>query len=244
MLVARQFWQELGLQQNIDSLVKRRGDRGELADRALALVANRLCEPTSEHGMARWLETDYVCDRGGRRWLPQWREDGERLASRRPRVRVKDGQLRQWYRTLDQLVTHKKAIEKELFVRLRNLFSLKVDLVFYDLTSTYFEGNGPSELAKHGHSRDGKARNRQVLVGMVMIDGWPIAHHVFEGNKRDCTTVQSVLKDVEDRFGLRRVVFVGDRTGNFEEHRSHSVPPPRIRSGAQPAKAPRGVWLS
>jgi transposase len=211
MLVARQIWGELGLPESIDGLVKRRGDRGELADRALALVANRLCEPTSEHGMARWLETDYVCDRAGRRWLPQWREDGERLASRRPRVRVKDGQLRQWYRTLDQLVTHKKAIEKELFIRLRNLFSLKVDLVFYDLTSTYFEGNGPSELAKHGHSRDGKARNRQVLVGVVMIDGWPIAHHVFEGNQRDCATVQSVVKDIEERFGLRRVVFVGDR---------------------------------
>jgi transposase len=211
MLVARQLWQELGLQECLDGLVKRRGDRGELADRALALVTNRLCEPTSEHGMARWLETDYVCDRAGRRWLPQWREDGERLASRRPRVRVKDRQLRQWYGTLDGLVGHKREIEKQLFFRLRNLFSLKVDLVFYDLTSTYFEGKGPSALAKHGHSRDGKPRNRQVLVGVVMIDGWPIAHHVFEGNQRDSSTVESVLKDIEERFGLRRVVFVGDR---------------------------------
>lgn len=211
MRVARQLWQELGLQESIDGLVKRRGDRGELADRALALVTNRLCEPSSEHGMARWLETDYVCDRAGRRWLPEWREEGERLASRRPRVRVKDRQLRQWYGTLDGLVAHKKQIEKQLFFRLRNLFSLKVDLVFYDLTSTYFEGRGPSELAKHGHSRDGKPRNRQVLVGVVMIDGWPIAHHVFEGNKRDCSTVESVVKDIEERFGLGRVVFVGDR---------------------------------
>lgn len=226
MLVARQLWQELGLQESMDGLVKRGGDRGEFSDRALALVANRLCEPTSEHGMARWLESDYVCDRTGRRWVAQWRADGERLASRRPRVGVKDGQLRQWYRTLDQLVSYKKAIEKELFVRLRNLFSLKVDLVFYDLTSTYFEGNGPGELAKHGHSRDGKARNRQVLVGQVMIDGWPIAHHVFEGNKRDSTTVASVLKDVEERFGLGRVVFVGDRgmvtSKNIELLREHS----------------------
>jgi transposase len=109
------------------------------------------------------------------------------------------------------LVGHKQQIEKHLFLRLRNLFSLKVDLVFYDLTSTYFEGKGPTELAKHGHSRDGKPRNRQVLVGVVMIDGWPIAHHVFEGNKRYSSTVQSVLKDIEERFGLGRVVFVGDR---------------------------------
>ena len=211
MRVARHFWQALGLEEILDRLARQQGEGGELADRALALVTHRLCEPSSEHGMARWLETDYVCDRAGQRWLAEWREDAERLASRRPRVRVKDRQLRQWYGTLDRLVKHQKHIEKELFLRLRNLFSLKVDLVFYDLTSTYFEGNGPAELAKHGFSRDGKPRNRQVLVGVVMIEGWPMAHHVFEGNQRDASTVDSVLKDLQERFGLGRVVFVGDR---------------------------------
>jgi transposase len=227
MLVARHFWQELGLPAIIDGLVGGSGDRGACADRALALVTNRLCEPTSEHGMARWLETDYVCNRAGQRWLPEWREEAERLASPRPRVRVKDRQLRQWYGTLDRLVARQKQIEKELFLRLRHLFALKVDLVFYDLTSTYFEGNGPTGLAKHGYSRDGKPRNRQVLVGVVMIDGWPIAHHVFEGNQRDSATVDSVLKDIQERFGLGRVVFVGDRgmvtSQNIE----------RLRSGGQ-----------
>ncbi len=224
MLAARHFWQQLGLQEIIDSLAKNRGLGRDLADRALALVTNRLCEPTSEHGMARWLETDFVCDRWGRRWFPEWREEGERLSSQRPRVRVKDRQLRQWYRTLDQLLVQQKPIEKELFLRLRNLFSLNVDLVFYDLTSTYFEGNGPLGFALHGHSRDGKPRNRQVLVGLVMIDGWPIAHHVFQGNLRDSTTVEKVLQDLQSRFGLRRVVFVGDRgmvtSGNLDRLRS------------------------
>ena len=208
VLVARHLWRELGLEQTLDALAR---DRGALSDRALALVANRLDEPTSEHGMARWLETTYVCDRSGRRWGPAWRDDAERLASHRPRVRVKDQQLRQWYGTLDRLVKHKSTVEQELFLRLRTLFALTVDLVFYDLTSTYFEGNGPAGLAKHGHSRDGKPRNRQVLVGVVMIDGWPIAHHVFEGNRRDASTVEGVLSDLQTRFGLRRVVFVGDR---------------------------------
>jgi transposase len=210
MLVARHFWRQLGVEAIVDSLIKKSGSGAALSDRALALAANRLCEPKSEHGIARWLETDFVCDRFGNRWLPEWRDDRERRASKRPRVRVKDQQLRQWYGTLDRLIAHKKEIEKELFLRLRNLFSLNVDLVFYDLTSTYFEGRGPS-IAKHGHSRDEKPRNRQVLVGLVMIDGWPIAHHLFEGNQRDASTVQSVLKDIQDRFGLRRVVFVGDR---------------------------------
>ena len=211
MLVARHFWRELGLEGIIDSLANNKGRGRQLADRALALVANRLCEPTSEHGMARWLETDFVCDRWGRRWLPEWREEAERLSSKRPRVRVKDRQLRQWYATLDQLVVHQKQIERELFLRLRNLFSSSVDLVFYDLTSTYFEGNGPAGFAAHGHSRDSKPRNRQVLVGVVMIDGWPIAHHVFPGQLRDSSTVKRVLQDLRERFGLRRVVLVGDR---------------------------------
>jgi transposase len=211
MLVARHFWRELGLEQIIDSLASPKGRGRPLADRALALVANRLSEPSSEHGMARWLETDFVCDRWGRRWLPEWREEAERLSSKRPRVRVQDRQLRQWYATLDQLVVHRKQIERELFLRLRNLFSSSVDLVFYDLTSTYFEGNGPAGFAAHGHSRDNKPRNRQVLVGVVMIDGWPIAHHVFPGQLRDSSTVKSVLEDLQERFGLRRVVFVGDR---------------------------------
>jgi transposase len=211
MLVARHFWQEIGLQHIIDGCARPTDDREEVTDRALALVVNRLCEPTSEHGIARWLETDYVCNRRGGRWLPEWREDAERLSSKRPRVRVKDRQLRQWYGTLDRLVRNKERIEKELFLHLRNLFSLKADMVFYDLTSTYFEGHGPAGLAFHGHSRDEKPRNRQILIGQVMIDGWPIAHHVFEGNKRDSTTVAAVLKDIEERLGLRRVIFVGDR---------------------------------
>ena len=208
LLVARHLWRELGLEQTLDAMAR---DRGAVADRALALVASRLDTPTSEHGMARWLETAYVCDRSGRRWAPDWRDEAERLASPRPRVRVTDRQLRQWYSTLDRLVKAKPPIEQALFLRLRTLFALNVDLVFYDLTSTYFEGTGPADLARHGHSRDGKPRNRQVLVGVVMIDGWPIAHHVFEGHRRDASTVKEVLGDLEARFGLRRVVFVGDR---------------------------------
>jgi transposase len=208
---ARALWEELGL----DAILCRRGGRGRahdptLSDRALVLVANRLCAPSSEHGLARWLETDFVCDRHGRRFLAQWREDEERLHSRSPRVRVQARQLAQWYRTLDELCARKSEVERELFLRLRTLFALKPDLVLYDLTSTYFEGQGPAH-ARHGYSRDGRPRNRQVLVGVVVIDGWPIAHHVFPGNWRDATTVPTILSDLAERFGLRRIILVGDR---------------------------------
>jgi transposase len=212
VLAARGLWRELGLETILDRLGGRSRQEGRaLSERALVLVANRLCAPASEHGLARWLETDFVCDREGRRWVPRWRADEERRRSRSPRVRVEFRQLTQWYRTLDQLKARKEAIERELYLRLRDLFSLQVDLVLYDVTSTYFEGQGPPGLGAHGHSRDGKPRNRQVLVGVVMVDGWPITHHVFRGNMRDATTVPQVLQDLEQRFGLRRVVFVGDR---------------------------------
>jgi len=212
MLAAGHIWRELGLEATLDRLTRPgRRDATRLSDRALVLVANRLTAPGSEHGLARWLETDFVCDRDGRRWVAAWREDGERRASKTPRVRVEMRQLKQWYRTLDQLFARKADIECALYLTLRDLFSLQVDMVFYDLTSTYFEGSGPPEKGAHGHSRDGKPRNPQVLVGLVLVDGWPIAHHVFRGNWRDAKTVPEVLSDLEQRFGLKRVVFIGDR---------------------------------
>jgi transposase len=226
MLVARHLWGELGLEATLDRLAPpARRDATRPSDRALVLVVNRLTAPGSEHGLARWLETDFVCDRCGRRWLAAWRDDDERLASRTPRVRVELRQLKTWYRTLDQLLEHKDTIEHALFITLRDLFSLQVDMVFYDLTSTYFEGHGPPGIGANGHSRDGKPRNPQVLVGLVVVDGWPIAHHVFAGNRRDAKTVPEVLRDLEQRFGLKRVVFVGDRgmvtSHNLDDLRTH-----------------------
>lgn len=178
--------------------------RGQpLSERVFPLVANRLTRPGSEHALAQWLEDFYVITAQGSRWVPQWK------ASRR--VKVSFEQLRLWYETLDDLLAQKARIETALWQELRDLFSLEPELVFYDLTSTYFEGQGPAELGRFGYSRDGKPRHRQVLIGVVMMDGWPIAHHVFAGNRLDQTTVGEVVEDLRQRFRLQRVVFVGDR---------------------------------
>ena len=105
----------------------------------------------------------------------------------------------------------KDRIEVALYRRLRDLFSFKPDLVLYDITSTYFEGAGPHDFAKHGYSRDGKSQDVQVIVGVVMVAGWPIAHHVWAGNRVDHSTVQEVISDLRKRFEFGRLVVVGDR---------------------------------
>lgn len=209
LLVVRHFFGELGLWQVLDAgrrwpkLLPEEDPDDDWVSRVLVLVAHRLMRPGSEHALAQWLESDYVCDRVGRRYVPCWKQQR--------RVQVDLGQLQRWYRTLDHLLLNKDDVEVGLYGRLRTLFDFQPDLVMYDLTSTYFEGHGPETLAKHGYSRDGKPRNVQVVVGVVMVAGWPIAHHVWAGNTRDSTTVQEVIADLGQRFRFRRIVFVGDR---------------------------------
>src|SRR5580704_10426430 len=197
VLVIRALFDQLGLWDILDQHLGR-AKAVPFADRAFVLVANRLIAPASEHGFAGWLETDFVCDRKGRRFVPHWHK--------RRRVRVHPRQLDAWYRTLDQLLQAKDQIEVTLYHRLRDLFRLRPDLLLYDITSIYFEGNGPADLAGHGYSRDGKPQNVQVIVGVVMVAGWPIAHQVWAGNRLDTTTVQEVVADLRKRFSFARVV--------------------------------------
>lgn len=207
-LVVRHFFKQLGLWKLLDAgrrwphLRSEEDPADDWVSRVLVLITNRLTRPASEHALAHWLETDYACDRSGRRYVAHWKQQ--------QRVQVDLAQLQRWYRTLDHLLVNKDEIEVALFQRLRTLFDFQAELVFYDITSTYFEGHGPS-FAKHGYSRDGKPRNVQIVVGVVMIAGWPIAHHIWAGNTRDSTTVPEVIADLEKRFGLVRIVFVGDR---------------------------------
>ncbi len=203
VLAVRVLFDQLGLWQLLDELLGPAKTKVSYTDRAFVLLANRLIRPCSEHGLARWLETDFVCDRRGRRFVPHWHQNG--------RVQVHFRQLEAWYRTLDRLIAAKDKLEVRLYERLRDLFSLQPDLVLFDITSTYFEGAGPKDFAKHGYSRDGKPQNVQVVVGVVMVAGWPIAHQVWAGNRLDTTTVQEVVADLRKRFSFARVVFVGDR---------------------------------
>ncbi len=215
ILVARRLFDKISLGSILDAHRPPLRHGEPLSERIFPLLANRLTRPGSEHALAQWLEDFYVCNPQGRRWAPAWKQSR--------RVKVGFDQLKLWYRSLDDLLAEKPRIEKEVYLELRNLFSLQPDLAFYDITSTYFEGAGPAQLGRFGYSRDGKPRNRQVVIGVVMMEGWPIAHHVFAGNRLDQTTVLEVVQDLNQRFALNRVVFVGDRgmmtLGNVEQLR-------------------------
>ena len=170
---------------------------------AVAIVAGLIYQAVFGPLHDAWGQTAFQWAAIGLYFVPQWKRKG--------RVQVDHRQLGAWYRTLDVLIRAKDQVEVALYHRLRDLFSLQPDLVLFDITSTYFEGAGPEDFAKHGYSRDGKPQNVQVVVGLVMVAGWPIAHHVWEGNRLDSTTVQEVIEDLQTRFSFTRVLFVGDR---------------------------------
>lgn len=161
---------------------------------AAILVLARLCEPSSELHIAEdWYRRTALED----------------LLNVRPE-RVNDDRL---YRALDRLLPHKRALEEHLKNRLGELFAIEYDLLLYDVTSTYFEGqaNG-NPMAKRGHSRDHRPDCKQVCIALVVTrEGIPLGYEVFDGNRVDVTTVEEIVGTMEDRYGRAQRVWVMDR---------------------------------
>lgn len=182
-------WDALGL----SAVLVRCGIAGrsvaDVASLIRLLVINRLCDPCSKLALLDWL---------GSVW-----HDGQKPPS-----------YHHLLRAMDRLIGIKDKAEPLLaqtFLGNRE----SVDLVFYDITSTYFEGDRSlleEDFRKYGYSRDHRGDRRQVVIGMVITgDGIPLCHHVFPGNTADKTTVVAVVTDLKQRFHLKRVIFVGDR---------------------------------
>ena len=127
-----------------------------------------------------------------------------------PAKKVYDERL---YRALDKLLPHKEALEKHLKNRLGELFDLEYDLLLYDVTSTYFEGEAEGNpMAKRGYSRDKRSDCKQVCIGLVVSRcGMPIGYEVFDGNRHDSTTLRSMVNKIEARYGKANRIWVGDR---------------------------------
>jgi len=122
------------------------------------------------------------------------------------------------YAGLDELLKQKKAIEQHLRQRLGQLFELSYDVLLYDLTSTYFEGQcAANPMAKRGYSRDSRGDCPQVVIALIVTtDGYPLGYEVFDGNTADSTTVQQIVQKVESEHGKANRIWVMDR-GNVSE---------------------------
>ena len=123
------------------------------------------------------------------------------------------------YRCLDRIVEHKKDLFIYLKQKWHDLFGAEFDVLLYDLTSTYFEGEAEFvEKAKRGYSRDHRPDCKQVVIALVITpEGFPLSYEVMDGNRNDKTTLREFLKKIEDTYGKARRVWVMDRGIPTEE---------------------------
>ena len=189
ILLARHLWRKLRLDRLIDGYMRDTEAKIPVELASFLMVANRLIDPLSKLAISSWYkEKVYLKDIENSELSPH-----------------------DFYRSMDYLEKMKESLEKDLYYELCDLFTLKLNLIFYDTTSSYFEGRGP-HLAKHGKSRDHRPDKRQILIGLLVTDeGLPIAHKVFEGDEADKATVVETIDDLKRRFHLKRVIFVADR---------------------------------
>jgi transposase len=192
--LAWRLWQALKLDDLCKELLPQGRERVPWSTMAAILVIARLCEPSSELHIAEdWYRRTALVDVLG-------------VSS----DRINDDRL---YRALDRLLPHKEAIEQHLVKRLGELFDLSYDLLLYDVTSTYFEGEAAANpLAQRGHSRDHRPDCKQVCIAMVVTrEGMPLGYEVFAGNRTDVTTVEEIVDTMESRYGMAQRVWVMDR---------------------------------
>ena len=120
--------------------------------------------------------------------------------------------LNHLYRSLDLLSEHKTFLEEKLYEKNRSLFNMKVDVVFYDVTTFHFESVKADSLRDFGYSKDAKFKEVQVVLGLLIdCEGRPIGYDLFPGNTFEGHTLEKTLEKIKQRFGIRNVIIVADR---------------------------------
>lgn len=195
------LWRLLGLDVLLRRLIEPGREEVPWPTVAAILVLARFCEPASELHIEE-------------KWYP--RTALEDLLDIAPE-KVHTDRL---YEGLDRLLPHKEDLEKHLRQRFGELFELKCDLLLYDVTSTYFEGDMEGcPIAKRGYSRDYRGDRPQVCIGLVVTEeGFPLGYEVFPGNKHDSTTVKTIIEALEKKYGTLNRVWVMDRGMVSEEN--------------------------
>ena len=192
--LALELIRKLGLGELFEDLMPDIHPKIPWARLAEVLIVSRFCEPSSElHIAEHFYQTSALSDLLG---IPDEEIHANRL-----------------YRALDRMLEHKDTVQQYLKERLGELFAIKYDILLYDVTSTYFEGEeARNPQAKRGYSRDSRPDCKQVCIGLVVTkEGIPLGYEVFEGNRHDSKTVEIIIEKMEALYGKSDRVWIMDR---------------------------------
>ena len=200
-LIFERLWQELGIDRVIKDRLKRRKFEFDVERAIFLAVLHRLFVSGSDRSCDKW-RRDYLIDRmdgislhhmyRAMAFLGEETEDQKDTTDYSPRC-------------------NKDLIEEDLFFEHRDLFT-ELDLVFFDTTSIYFEGNGGQTLGEYGHSKDHRPDLRQMVVGVVIDNtGRPICCEIWPGNTADVKTLIPIADRIKKRFAIRQFCIVADR---------------------------------
>ena len=192
--LALALWRGTGLARLCEQLLPAGKECVAWEKMAVVLVAARLCEPSSELHIA---------------------EDWYRHTALADLLQLDDAQVNKdrLYRALDMLLVHKAALETHLSRRCGELFAVENEVLLYDVTSTFFEGQAEANpLTQRGYSRDHRRDCKQLCIALVVsFDGFPLGYEVFAGNTHDSRTLQTIVATMETRHGMLGRVWIADR---------------------------------
>ena len=213
-----ELWKRLELDQFFEAALDHQTADVPWSRVAALLAINRLCAPGSELAIEE-------------RWYPSTALD-DLLAI--AEGKINDTRL---YRCLDHLLPLKTKLERHLKERYGELFGAEFDVLLYDLTSTYVEGaaeNNP--MMRRGYSRDHRPDCEQMVIALIVnSEGFPFSYETFDGNRADVSTMETILRMVERKYGKARRIWVFDR-GIVSEENLASI---RKREGQYLVGTPR-----
>ncbi len=196
-----EVWKRLGLDRFFEDAVDEQEADVPWSRVAAVLAVNRLCAPGSELAIEqRWYPSTALDDLLGI-------EEGK----------INDTRL---YRCLDRILPHKTKLEQHLKQRYGELFGAEFDVLLYDLTSTYVEGAAEKNpMMRRGYSRDHRGDCEQMVIALIVnSEGFPFSYETFDGNRADVTTMETILRMVERKYGRARRIWVMDRGIVSEEN--------------------------
>lgn len=196
-----ELWKRLELDRFFEQSVDQEETDVPWSRVAALLAINRLCAPGSELAIEQ-------------RWYPATALDDL--------LRIEEGKINdtRLYRCLDRILPHKTKLERHLKERYGALFGAEFDVLLYDLTSTYVEGAAEKNpMVRRGYSRDHRPDCEQLVIALIVNnEGFPFSYETFDGNRSDVSTMETILRMVERKYGKARRIWIFDRGIVSEEN--------------------------